>query len=79
MLDLPEIPTVVALPALADHTESPALDVQCRSFGQGLRYFIARLAHDPLKRGTGDVHLLGGVFLIPRFQVNQAKCLQFLV
>lgn len=48
VLDLPEISTVVALPALVDHTEGPALDVQCHSFGQGLRHFIARLAHDPL-------------------------------
>jgi hypothetical protein len=40
---------------------------------------MARLVHNALERRTGDIHLLGGIFLVAPLQIDQAQRFQLLV
>ena len=79
MLDLPYMTAVVALPPHPGHPKCPPLDMQGGPFGQGLHDFMARLAHDTLKRRTRDTHLLCGFFLVLSLKIDQAQCFQFIM
>ena len=67
-----------AMKAAHCHLEVAPFDPDSLAIEQSISYLLPARSEHPLEGGTGDVHLLGTLFLFQAFSVFKAYCLGFL-